>query len=115
MVEWRGEHEEGHTRDTSRTTGVDSWLVMGAFAAMLVMGATAAMVGPAGTQLYEDVSAESTSDRPSAERHSGGRVKESAARGRERRLPLRSGVPRARELGCRGPTPRAMTCRGGVW
>ncbi|MFC6875174.1 hypothetical protein [Halobellus marinus] len=37
---------------------------MGAFAAILVVGATAAMVAPAGTQEYEVVSAEFSSERP---------------------------------------------------
>ena len=45
--EWRARHSKGRDRVTSRTTGVDTRLVMGALAAMLVVGATAAMVVPA--------------------------------------------------------------------
>nr|WP_311172426.1 signal peptidase I [Halobellus sp. ZY16] len=63
--EWRAKHGKERDRITSRMAGVDSRLVMGAFAAMLVVGATAAMVGPAGTQQYEVVSADFTSERPS--------------------------------------------------
>ena len=62
--EWRARHGKRRDRVTSRTTGVDTRLVMGALAAMLVVGATAAMVVPAGTQQYDVVSAEFTSERP---------------------------------------------------
>ena len=62
--EWRARHGKGRDRVTSRTTGVDTRLVMGALAAMLVVGATAAMVVPAGTQQYGVVSAEFTSESP---------------------------------------------------
>ena len=62
--EWRARHGKRRDRVTSRTTGVDTRLVMGALAAMLVVGATAAMVVPAGTQEYGVVSAEFTSERP---------------------------------------------------
>jgi signal peptidase len=62
--EWRARHGKGRDRVTSRMTGVDTRLVMGALAAMLVVGATAAMVVPAGTQEYGVVSAEFTSESP---------------------------------------------------
>lgn len=64
VEEWRAKNGKERDRITSRRTGIDSRLVMGAFAAMLVVGATAAMVAPAGTQEYGIVSAEFTSDRP---------------------------------------------------
>jgi signal peptidase len=62
--EWRVNNGKKRDRVTSRTTGVDTRLLVGAFATMLVLGATAAMIAPAGTQEYGVVSAESTSDRP---------------------------------------------------
>ncbi|MDQ2054471.1 signal peptidase I [Halobellus sp. H-GB7] len=62
--EWRAKDGKRPDRVTSRMTGIDSRLVMGAFAAMLVVGVTAAMVVPAGTQQYGVVSAEFTSERP---------------------------------------------------
>ena len=64
VAEWRARHSKGRDRVTSRTTGVDTRLVVGALAAMLVVGATAAMVVPAGTQEYGVVSAEFASERP---------------------------------------------------
>jgi signal peptidase len=51
-------------RVTSRVKGIDTRLVVGAFAALLVVGATAAMVAPAGTQEFGIVSAEFESERP---------------------------------------------------
>jgi signal peptidase len=62
--EWRAENGRERDRVTSRMAGVDTRLVMGAFAVLLILGATAAMVVPAGTQQYGVVSAESASDRP---------------------------------------------------
>jgi len=64
IVEWRANRGKKRGRVTSRKTGVDSRLVIGAFAAMLVLGATMAMVVPAGTQQYGVVSAEFDSERP---------------------------------------------------
>lgn len=62
--EWRRQNTKRRTRETNRLTGIDSRLVVGAFAALLVFGATAAMVGPAGNQEYGVVSAEFESDKP---------------------------------------------------
>ena len=64
VAEWRADRGKKRDRVTSRVTGVDSRLVMGAFAALLVAGATAAMLGPAGTQEFGVVSAEFSSERP---------------------------------------------------
>jgi signal peptidase len=64
VAEWRAERGKKRDRVTSRVTGVDSRLVMGAFTALLVVGATAAMVAPAGTQELAVVSAEFSSERP---------------------------------------------------
>lgn len=62
--EWRSGGTKRTDRDRSRDTGVDTRLIVGAFAVLLVLGATAAMVGPSGTQEYEIVSAEFDSDDP---------------------------------------------------
>ncbi len=64
LGEWRAESDNQPDRVTSRRTGIDGRVVIGTFAAILVLGATAAMVVPAGTQQYEVVSAEFTSERP---------------------------------------------------
>lgn len=64
LGEWRARNESSRDRVTSRRTGVDTRVVMGAFAAVLVVGATAAMVVPAGTQEYGVVSAEFDSEKP---------------------------------------------------
>ncbi|WP_227131106.1 signal peptidase I [Halorubellus salinus] len=64
LGEWRAGNESNRERVTSRRTGVDSRVMIGALAAVLVVGATAAMVVPAGTQEYGVVSAEFDSERP---------------------------------------------------
>jgi len=59
-----GRNSKRRRRDTSRVTGTDARLVIGAFAALLVVGATVAMVAPAGTHEYRIVSANFDSERP---------------------------------------------------
>lgn len=62
--EWRHGTTKCRDRETSRRSGADARLVVGAFAALLVIGATAAMIMPADTQEYGVVSAEFESDKP---------------------------------------------------
>ena len=55
---WLSDRRKDRSRDTSRESGIDTRLVMVAFAGALVLAATATMVAPSGPQEFEVVSAE---------------------------------------------------------
>ena len=58
---WRDSGRDRTSRERSRDTGTSARLVVGVLAAVVVLSATAAMVGPAGSQEFGIVSAESDS------------------------------------------------------
>jgi len=61
---WSERTTKQRDRTDSKSTGMNTRLIVGAFAVLLMVGATAAMVGPAGTQEYSIVSAEFDSENP---------------------------------------------------
>lgn len=63
-AEWRQRNTRRHDRESTRSTGTDTRLIVGIFTALLVIGATAAMIVPSGVQQYGIVSAEFESDQP---------------------------------------------------